>query len=536
MGVILSRRPVAGAVAAALLAALAAAPVSRGAGPARTLQAHLEAEPATLDPLLTTDLSGLIVEDLLFTPLVALDRNLAPAPGLARSWRVSPDRRTLEFELDPSATFDDGRPVTAGDVRFTIARIRDPRVAALARRADFEDFEAIDVLSASSVRVRFSRAYSERLLAFNLPIVPAHVFARGAGAAAAFGRKPVGNGPFRFVRWDPARAIVVERRPGPAGRAAGVERVIFRILPDPATRVNAGARGELDEFRVSPQFLDRMSADRRLASRFRLLPVPRLAQTSITWNCRRPSLSDRRTRRALGLAIPRRRIIDALFGGRAREVSGPFPAGVVENAPDVAPLPYAPRSAGELLAEAGYRPGRAGKLAKGGRPLEFDLSIPSGHPVSRQIAEVLQQEYSRLGVRMGIQPLDWPALSARLDAGDFDAVLSETVFLPPNLDPYPAFHSSQVPPNGQNTGFYADRDTDRLLEEARAEADPERRLRAYRAVHRRLAEEQPHVFLFTLDSLWAIHRDLESVETSPLGLSHFRPGRLAWRWRPRGQS
>jgi peptide/nickel transport system substrate-binding protein len=518
-------------VAAALLAALAAASASRGAGPSRPLQAHLEAEPATLDPLLTTDVSGLVVEDLLFTPLVALDRNLAPSPGLARSWRASADGRTFEFELDRSATFDDGRPVTAADVRFTIERIRDLRVAAVARRADFEDLEAVEAPSVSSVRVRFSRPYSERLLAFNLPVVPAHVFLRGAAAAAAFGRKPVGNGPYRFVRWDPARTIVLERRPGPAGRTAGVERVIFRVLPDPATRVRAGVRGELDEFRVSPQFLDRFSTDRRLASRFRLLPVPRLAQTAITWNCRHRSLSDRRTRRALGLAIPRRRIIDALFDGRAREVSGPFPAGVVENDPGVVPPPHAPDRAGQFLAEAGYRRDRAGRLARDGRVLAFTLSIPSGHPVSRQIAEVVQQEFSRLGVRMGIEPLDWPSLAARLDAGEFDAVLSETVFLPPNLDPYPAFHSSQVPPKGQNVGFYADRETDRLLEAARGETDASRRLHAYRAVHRRLAAEQPQAFLFTLDSLWAINRDLDGVETSPLGLSHFLPGRRAWRWR-----
>lgn len=528
--VILSRRSVR-ALALAAMAALAIHEGARAAGPERTLQAHLDADPVTLDPLLTTDVSGFVVGDLLFTPLVALDRTLAPAPGLARSWRVTADGRSFVFDLDPTATFDDGRSVTAADVRFTIERIRDPRVAALARKADFEDLEAVEVLSPLAVRVRFSRPYSERLLAFNLPILPAHVFSRGETAARAFGRKPVGNGPFRFVRWDPSRAIVVERRPGAAGRAAGVGRVIFRVLPDPAIRLNAGIRGGLDEFRVSPQVLDRFRADRRLTSRFRLVFVPRLAQTSITWNCRQPSLSDRRTRRALGLAIPRRRIIDSLFGGRAREVSGPYPAGVPENAPDVAPPPHEPGEAARLLSEAGYRRAATGNLAKAGRPFAFGLSIPSGNPVSRQIAEVLRQEYARLGVRMEILVLDWPALAARLDAGDFDAVLSETSFLPPNLDPYVAFHSSQVPPNGQNVGFYSDRDADQLLEAARAETDPARRLRAYREIHRRLAQDQPAAFLFTLDSLWAVHRDLEGVETSPLGFSHFLPGRRAWRWR-----
>ncbi|MEO8349111.1 MAG: ABC transporter substrate-binding protein, partial [Acidobacteriota bacterium] len=211
------------ALLVAALPVLAIPEGSRVAGPGRTLQAHLDAEPATLDPVLTTDVSGFVVEDLLFTPLVGLDRRLAAAPGLARSWRLAGDGRTFEFDLDPAATFDDGKRVTAADVRFTIERIRDPRVAALARKADFEDLEAVEVLSPSAFRVRFSRPYSERLLAFNLPILPAHVFARGSAAEKSFGRKPIGNGPFRFVRWDPGRSIVLERRAGAAGRAAGVD-------------------------------------------------------------------------------------------------------------------------------------------------------------------------------------------------------------------------------------------------------------------------------------------------------------------------
>jgi peptide/nickel transport system substrate-binding protein len=259
--------------------------------------------------------------------------------------------------------------------------------------------------------------------------------------------------------------------------------------------------------------------------------VPRLAQSAVIWNCRHPALADARVRRALAMTIPRRRIIDSLLAGRAREVSGPYPAGVAENAPDVAPLPNAPNRAAQLLSEAGYRLDATGTLARAGRPLTFAMSIPSGHNVSLQIAQILRRELERLGIRMSIRALDWAALSSRLDAGEFDSVLSETVFVPPNLDPYPAFHSSQFPPNGQNVGFYRNPGVDRLLESAREEADPGRRLDLYREIHRRLADDQPYAFLFTVDSLWAVHRGLEGVEASPLGLSLFSPGRRAWRWR-----
>jgi peptide/nickel transport system substrate-binding protein len=496
----------------------------------RPLQAHLRAEPATLDPLLTTDESGTIIEDLLFTPLVTFDRDLRIVPGLAKSWQLSADHLTYTFELDPEATFDDGTPVLAQDVRFTLERIRDPNVPALQRKADFKDLSGVDVLGPHTVRVRFSRPYSEQMIAFNLPIVPKHVFDRGPEAARAYGRHPVGNGPYRFVRWDTSQTIVIERRQGPAGRAAGIGRMIFRILPDQAAWINAGIRGDLDEMSIPQQAAPRYRSDPAITRRFRLETVPRPSETLIVWNCHNPLLSDPAARRALGLAIPRAHIIDAIYHGNAVAVSGPYPAGVPENAPDVAPLPYDPAASRRLLTGLGYRPGPDGILARGGRRFNFELLIPSGQNVSVQIAQILKEEFRKIGVSMDIRALDWPAFSARTDAGEFDASFFEWYFVPPNFDPYACFHSSQWPPHGTNSGFYKNADVDRLLEQARTEFDPDRRLALYREIHRRIAADQPCAFLYSVHLLWAINRDLSHVETSPLGLIHFVPGMAGWRW------
>jgi peptide/nickel transport system substrate-binding protein len=521
--------PAVGLLCAALGEGVAARPEPGKGARADLLQAHLESEPATLDPILAIDTSGFVVQSLLFTPLVAFDRNLAPVAGLARSWSISRDSKTFLFELDPEASFDDGFPVTASDVRFTIARIRDPNVPAVARKSDFEDLQGVEVLTPRRVQVSFSRPYSERLLAFHLPVLPEHVFRRGERATREFGRRPVGNGAYRFVRWDPARAIVLERRRDRGGEA-GIGRVTFRILPEPATWINAGLRGELDEVRVPHSAAVRLERNARRASRFRLIAVPRLAQSYVVWNCRHPFLREAAARRALGYAIPAANIVESLYRGRARLVSGPYPAGVVENAPDVPPLPYRPDRAAELLAQAGWRRDR-GTIAKAGRRAAFDLMIPAGQNASRSIAEILRSEYAKLGVTMGIDALEWPALSARLESGEFDACLSETSFYPPNLDPYVAFHSSQTPPNGQNTGFYRNPAVDRILEAVRAEGNHEKRLALYREIHRLLAADQPNAFLFTVDATWAVHRDLAGVETSPLGLALFQPGLRAWRWK-----
>src|SRR5215471_14900627 len=97
---------------------------------AATLSRHLTGDPATLDPTISNEENALLVEALLFRPLLGIDGDRKPAPGLAKSWSVSPDGLVYELHLDPAATWDDGSPVTSDDVRFTIERIRDPKVPA----------------------------------------------------------------------------------------------------------------------------------------------------------------------------------------------------------------------------------------------------------------------------------------------------------------------------------------------------------------------------------------------------------------------
>src|SRR5215472_1228054 len=122
---------------------LAAAACSRSApkpAVARdTLYRHLDGDPPTLDPITTNEEFGLRVEDLIFRPLVSIDRDRHIVPALALSWAVSSDGLVYDFRLDPKARWEDGSPVTSADVAFTIDRIRNPKVAAVNWKWGFED-------------------------------------------------------------------------------------------------------------------------------------------------------------------------------------------------------------------------------------------------------------------------------------------------------------------------------------------------------------------------------------------------------------
>ena len=513
------------------LGALAALSCGRHepAAPIRTtIFRHLGGDPSTLDPTTTTEEEGLTVEEMIFRPLIGIGADRRPIPGLAASWSVSEDGRTYEFHLDPAATWEDGSAVTSDDVRFTIERVRDPKVPALSWRSYFDGVAAIETPDAATVRVRFQEPYAERLLAFSLPIVSAGAYAR-AKAPAETDRKPVGTGPYRLESWEPNQSIRLARRPGVAPAEAGFSEMLFRVIPSSAVRFKAGSRGELDEFRVSRDQLKVASASPEFLARNRILMVPQFLEVFVLWNCRSPFLADTRVRRALSMAWPRREAARRLYPpDGAALVSGPYPPGVPEDAPEVAPPAEDLAESGRLLDAAGWTMGPGNARRKGGRKASLELMYVASSATDANLAEILRSSYEKLGVELVLRPLDWAAFSQRAEKGEFDAHLTARIFLPPNLDPYPYYHSSQWTPKGQNIGFYKNAEADRVMEAAQRELDSGKRLELYRQVHRILAADPPADFLWGAEQPWAIARRVEGVQTSPLGLFHFLPGPLGW--------
>ena len=513
------------------LAAMAALSCGRREPPAAaksTLYRHLSGDPATLDPTTTTEEGALTVEEMMFRPLLGIDAQRNPVAGLAASWSVSADGLLYEFHLDPKAAWEDGSPVTSDDVRFTIERIRDPKVPALTWRAGFEDLAAIETPDAATVRVRFQQPYSERLLVFNVPIVSAAAYAR-AKAPGDTDRRPVGSGPYRLESWAPNQKIVLVRRPGASPAGSAFAEMLFRVIPESAVRFKAGANGELDEFRVGRDQLKTAQSSADFMARHRILKVPQLMEVLLIWNCKKPFLLDPRVRRALAMAWPREDTARRLYPpDGAALVSGPYPPGVPENAPDVAPPKFDPAESARLLEEAGWKAGEGGMRHKAGKNASLDLLYAAGQAMDANLAEIFRSAYEKVGVELTLRKLDWASFSQRADEGDFDALLYGRIFFPPNLDPYPYFASSQRAPKGQNIGLYSSAEADRAMEAARRETDPARRIELDRQVQRVFASDPPADFLWGVDQYWAIARRVDGVQVSPLGLFHFLPGPLGW--------
>jgi len=487
---------------------------------------RLDADVNTLNYLLQTSEDERQVLAYLYDPLIALDQNLEPVPGIATGWEVSDDGRTYTLHLDPRATFSDGTPVTASDVRFTLLKILDAPSPQFASWFEHLNRSATKVLDARTIQVAFTTPRPAQLLAFTISVLPERVYGQGDFATNA---AVVGNGPYVLGRRTRGQSILLTRRPSYWREAPQITDVLFRPIAEDAVAWNALLRGELDVARISNDLWWREHEKPEVVAKLRFVDTWQLSYNCIAWNLDDPLFRDARVRRALALSFDRPSVIGTLLHGQARPVTGPFTPDQWANDPTVEPLPFDLEQAAALLAAAGWRDRDGdGTLDRAGTPFSFTLLIPVG-TVARDQAQVLQAGLRQVGIRMEISTMDAAAFFDRVLRRNFQAAFFSWVN-EPDPDPYALFHSTQLPPAGLNVGGYANSDADRLLDAARVERDRGHRAALYHELHALLAHDQPYLWTVQVATKWAVSRRIENVRASKgLGLFLWYPGPYDWR-------
>ncbi len=419
----------------------------------------------TLDPRHATDAVALRASRLLHAGLVRLDPDtLEPRPYLARAWRWTGDR-TLEVELRDDVRFHSGAAFGPRDVVATVRAFQSPTVGSRHARV----VEAIgDVVPSGEHTVVFTlrEPHATLLTDLELPILRAD--------EAASPPRPDGSldglGPF-VVRAREAGAITL----APATASAlptPAHPVTIRTVHDEnarALRLHAG-RADLVVNGFSPTLLPALANAPGLTVTAR----PGANLTYMLARSDRGVLADARVRRALSLAVDRRRIAQTLLAGRALPASTLLPPSHWAHS-DTEAMPFDPAAARALLAEAGQS------------SLRLTL-LTSTDRLRGTIARQLAQDLATIGVELDVVPLELGTMLARLGSGDFELA---TLQLPELTEPNVLrvfLHSSSVPPAGANRGRVRDAELDRLLDEGAEERDPSRRRSIYATLERVVRE------------------------------------------------
>lgn len=280
-------------------------------------------------------------------------------PELAESWE-QPDSTTYVFKLKQGVKFHDGTEMTADDVVFTFERIlapdgidgqQSPRLSLVG------PIKKIEKVNEYAVRFELEHPFPTWLQLLPHTQIVSKAYVEKVGTSQALSEKPMGTGPFKFVRGQVDSEIVLERFDDYYGGAdaltpvgpAQLKTVTFRMIPEPSTRVAALKAGEVHIIQEVPiDQIDALRAD----SNIKVLTTQGTRLYMIELNNK--VLTDARVRRALNHAIDWEAILNEIYGGRAHRVAtAMLPSGFGYD-PTVAPLSYDPDLARRLLQEAGY--------------------------------------------------------------------------------------------------------------------------------------------------------------------------------------
>jgi peptide/nickel transport system substrate-binding protein/oligopeptide transport system substrate-binding protein len=475
-----------------------------GPGPALSsrLEYYLSADPASLDPARSTDVQSGEVVTLLFDNLVQLDPDGALRPGLARRWEADSAGRRYTFHLRRGATFHDGRPIGAREVRASFLRALAPGTQATRQWPLLPIRGAAEYAAGKSRAVDGIAVPDDSTITFTLaePLNLFPLFLAMPVAAvvpvpvpAGFDQRPVGSGPWRFVSWSHDDAILLARNERWWGGAAQEDSLRIRIIPEALTPGAEYEAGLLSVLEIP------YGETRRWEQDFpeQLLRRPAIRDLYVAINTTRGPLRDLRVRRALNLAVDVETILKTAWAGRGVRAAGAIPPGIMGYDSARAPYPWDTAGARRLLREAGYGGGFALELWRNRRG---ELA---------RVAQAVQQDLAAVGVRVTIVERDAPAVRAAVRSGAADLYLGDWYadYPDPENFTFPLFHSANRGPGG-NYAFLADSALDAAMARARSTPDTAEKARLSREVDARIFRLAPWIFLWFPVDMWAMRPEV----------------------------
>ena len=467
-------------------------------------------------------------------------------PKMAESWKVSEDGLRFRIKLRKGILWHDftdpvtkkvwkNVPVSSHDFKFYVDVIKNPEVDAAPLRTYMKDLERIEIINDLEFEVVWSRRYFLSLdMTLALQPLPRHFYHAYPGpfdpkrfnSDNERNRIIVGCGPYRFVRWDKGRRVLMTRFENYYGSAYGaappLKDISFDVIQHPNTRLQALISRDLDEASLQPdQWINRTDVPAFGKNGWiRKLKYPTMVYNYLGFNLSNPIFRDAKTRVALSHLINRKRLLKDVYYDLARPVSGPFFPDSAAYDKSLEPYPFSIEKAKKLLAEAGWKASEQdGILERDGRKLSFTVMFPNTSAIYQRMLAMIKEDMSKAGVKMELLGLEWSVCVQRLEKKSFEmCALGWAGGI--KSDPYQLWHSSQADIEGSSNHIrFRNPEADRLIEEIRVTFDPEKQKKLYHEFHRLVHREQPYIFLFSPYALTALSARYRNLRMFPLGFA-----------------
>jgi peptide/nickel transport system substrate-binding protein len=488
--------------------------------------------PNRLTPIVDPDLYGARIQVNLFDTLAERDSiTLDWRPRLAKRWTVSADGRTIDFELRPGVVFSNGDPLTADDVVFTMDMTLDPKIEAPGSRAILDKLDKVTKTSDLGVRFTFKEPYFRTFeVAALTQVICKKFYSRYSPEQFnTLAGLVMGSGPYRMPDpegWkpEPGKPIELVRNERYWGEPSGPDKLVWRLIEQPSSRMTALRNGELDVYGdMNPVQFDDLTKDPELTKRVRPLAMQSInyGYTFVGWNQKRNGkptpFADARVRRAMSMLIDRSAIAREMYRGRATLVSGPFHPLSPMSDPSVQPWPYDPPQAERLLAEAGYKRQGGGLVGPDGQPFKFELMHTNTSETAKRTARFVQDAMARAGIACEPLPTEWNVMDTRMKERQFDALMMGWSGGGVEDDPFQMYSAMAAEGAGQNYVQHVNPALDAAMNAARTQLDEAKRMPLWHAVHRILHEDEPYTYMVADWELVAVANKYKGVEETKLG-------------------
>lgn len=460
------------------------------------------------NPLYATGTADAIVSHLVFSGLFKYDNTNNLVGDLAKDWSINPEQNRYTVHLKQNIEWQDGKPFTANDVVFTYHTIQDPA----AQSALFSSWKGITVSKQDKYTVVFElpNPLSSFPYAMTNGIVPVHLLNKTPPEqlrSAGFNIKPVGTGPFswKFVEVSGSTADDRQQRISLAANDkfwAGRPKLDgFSLLTfnDDQQLIKAFEKKQLNAMSGLQQFPSELSGDENIQSYI----TPLTSAVMAFFNNSHQFLDDANVRKALVSGVDRSLLRKSL-AHPVKPVDGPLLRNQTGYDPSITELPYNLISANQILDQAGWTRDGKGQRLKNGQELALSLSTQDT-PEYTQVAKFLQQEWSKLGVKVAVRYYGGNDLQTEsITNHDYD-ILLYGINIGVDSDVYAYWDSSQANVSSQghlNLSEYKSGAADRALEAARTRADPTLRIPKYKTFLTSWTQDAPALALYQPNFLY----------------------------------
>ncbi|WP_168400842.1 dipeptide ABC transporter periplasmic-binding protein DppA [Erwinia amylovora] len=454
-------------------------------------------------------------------------------PGLAEKWDVSADGKTYTFHLrqgvkwQTTKDFKPTRNFNADDAVFSFERQLDKNNKYHGvSGGSYEYFEGMDmpkliskIVKVDEATVRFELTRPESPFLADLGMDFASILSAEyadnmlkAGTPDKLDLNPVGTGPFQLLQYQKDSRILYKANPDFWGSKPKIDRLVFSITPDASVRYAKMQKGECQVMPFpNPADLTRMKEDKNI----NLMQMPGLNVGYLPFNTEKKPLDNVIVRQALTMAVNKKAIIDAVYQGAGQAAKNLIPPTMWGYNDSIQDYPYDPEKAKALLKEAGMADGFAIDLWA--MPVQRPYN-----PNARRMAEMIQSDWAKIGVKAKIVTYEWGEYLKRAKAGEHQALMMG--WTGDNGDPdnfFATLFSCASAKNASNYSRWCYKPFEDLIQPARAETDHNKRIEYYKQAQVVMHDQAPALIIAHSTVYEPVSKKVSGYVVDPLGKHHF---------------